>query len=407
VINAPRDDAAGAFVPGERFELPPLSAGPLDGLGFAVKDLFDVAGRRTGGGNPTWRDTHPPAMRHAVVVERLLAAGARAVGKTITDELAYSVVGKNHHYGTPRNGGAPDRMPGGSSSGSAAAVSNGLADFALGTDTGGSVRVPASYCGLFGMRPSHGRVSLEGCMALAPSFDTCGWFTRSAEHLERVGRVLLGPGGAPTALGRIVVAPEIWSAASDEVRRALEPALSRLEAAFGSSASLSLFPSNDAWSELDLHSRNLLAFEAWQTFRDWFAAANPVLGPEIDQRFKAASGVTAQQASEARVARAGFAARIASLLPPGTVLCVPTTPTVAAPRSADPAGLQAVRMKTLQFTCIAGLASLPEATMPVRTSEGLPCGLSFVAASGADEAVLAFLGNAAAALGIKTRGSIA
>jgi Asp-tRNA(Asn)/Glu-tRNA(Gln) amidotransferase A subunit family amidase len=111
-------------------------------------------------------------------VQRLLDAGAQFVGKAHTDELAFSMNGRNAHFGTPRNGGAPDRIPGGSSSGSASAVSNGLCDFALGSDTGGSVRTPASHCGLFGIRPTHGRISLERVLDLAPSFDTCGFFTR-------------------------------------------------------------------------------------------------------------------------------------------------------------------------------------------------------------------------------------
>jgi amidase len=153
---------SGAFV--EMFELPPTAAGPLAGLRFAVKDVIDVARRLTGCGNPTWRKTHPPAAVHAVCVEQLLAAGAQCVGKTVTDELAFSLIGENHFYGTPLNPAAPKRAPGGSSSGSASAVACGLADFALGTDTGGSVRVPASNCGIWGLRPSHGFVSVAGVM---------------------------------------------------------------------------------------------------------------------------------------------------------------------------------------------------------------------------------------------------
>ena len=145
---------SGAFV--EEFSLPPTGEGPLAGLRFAVKDLIDVAGHRTGCGNPTWLATHPPATVHAVCVEQLLAAGAHCAGKTVTDEVAFSLLGQNHFYGTPLNPAAPDRVPGGSSSGSASAVACGLVDFALGTDTGGSVRVPASNCGVWGWRPTHG-----------------------------------------------------------------------------------------------------------------------------------------------------------------------------------------------------------------------------------------------------------
>src|SRR5215471_15571364 len=174
-------EQSGAFV--EEFELPPTGDGPLAGLRFAVKDLIDIGGRKTGCGNPSWRDTHPPARSHAECVEQLLAAGARCVGKTVSDEVAFSLIGENHFYGTPLNPRAPDRVPGGSSSGSASAVACRLADFALGTDTGGSVRVPASNCGVWGLRPSHDSISVAGVMPFAPTFDTVGIHARSADIL--------------------------------------------------------------------------------------------------------------------------------------------------------------------------------------------------------------------------------
>src|SRR5437764_3737377 len=179
------------------FDLSPTESGPLDGLRFAVKDTIDVAGFKTGCGNPTWRDSHPAAVVHAVCVEELLHAGARCIGKTISDELAFSLLGENHFYGTPLNAHAPDRVPGGSSSGSASAVACGLVDFALGTDTGGSVRVPASNCGIWGFRPSHGLISVAGVMPFAPTLDTVGIFTRSGALLEQVASVLLATEAVP------------------------------------------------------------------------------------------------------------------------------------------------------------------------------------------------------------------
>ena len=191
-------DALGAFVPAPQPHIAGAADGPLAGLRFAAKDIFDIAGYVTGCGNPDWARTHGPATAHAPTVSALLDAGAELVGKTVTDELAFSLNGQNFHYGTPTNVNAPGRIPGGSSCGSASAVAGGLVDTALGSDTGGSVRTPASYCGLFGLRPSHGRITLDGVMPLAPSFDTVGWFTRDAGLLRRVGAVLLdGEGGRP------------------------------------------------------------------------------------------------------------------------------------------------------------------------------------------------------------------
>ncbi len=179
------DETFGAFCRDNNVTRPGAARGPLEGLTFAAKDVFDVEGSRTGFGHPAWLETHPPATETAFAITRLLEAGASLTGRTISDELCYSIAGENAHYGTPINPRAPDRLPGGSSSGSAVAVTGGLVDFALGTDCGGSVRVPASYCGLFGLRPTHGRISLDGVSRFAPRFDTVGWFARDAAMLKR------------------------------------------------------------------------------------------------------------------------------------------------------------------------------------------------------------------------------
>ena len=167
--------------------------GPLAGLSFAVKDLIDIEGSPTACGNPDRLRDDGLAPSTAPAVLTLLGAGATCVGKTHTDEVACGMFGTNPHFGTPINPKAPDRVPGGSSSGSASAVAAGLCDFALGTDTGGSVRVPASFCGIFGIRTTHGRISTAGVMAMAPSFDTVGWLAASAETLARVGETYFGP----------------------------------------------------------------------------------------------------------------------------------------------------------------------------------------------------------------------
>jgi amidase len=185
------DDRLNAFCKDTDAYLEGTAGGPLAGLTFAAKDIFDVAGYVTGGGNPDWKATHEAAPRTAWVVSELVAAGATMVGKTITDEITRGIFGENAHYGTPVNPRAPGRVPGGSSSGSASAVAGGLVDFALGSDTGGSVRVPSSFCGLYGLRPTHGRIPLGGILLQAPSYDTIGWFARDADLLARVGSVLL------------------------------------------------------------------------------------------------------------------------------------------------------------------------------------------------------------------------
>jgi amidase len=197
-------DAVNAFVDYPDVPVPNAVTGPLAGLTFAVKDIFDVAGYPTGCGNPLKRRESGPAKAHAPIVAALLAAGARFVGKTHTAELAFSLDGRNAHYGTPTNPAARGRVPGGSSSGSAAAVAAGLCDFALGSDTGGSVRGPASFCGIIGLRPTYGRTDLHATMPLAASFDTAGWFARSMEIYERVAPVVLGDDTSGPPLKRLI-----------------------------------------------------------------------------------------------------------------------------------------------------------------------------------------------------------
>ncbi len=220
------DDPAHAFMPYPAVPVPHAADGPLAGLTFAAKDLFDVAGYRTGCGSATMLALAEVRTTTAPTVQRLLDAGARFVGKAITDELAFSMNGKNAHFGTPRNGAAPDRIPGGSSSGSASAVSGGLCDTALGTDTGGSVRAPSSHCGLYGLRPTHGRISLQGCHDLSPSFDTCGFFARDAATFARVADVLLGADPAPLpGRPRLLRATDLFAAIEAPVLAALDTAI--------------------------------------------------------------------------------------------------------------------------------------------------------------------------------------
>lgn len=206
----------GAFI--ERFELlpfpqppPPAAKQPLSGLNFAVSDVFDVKEYVSGFGNPDWKRTHEEAGKTAIVVTALLKDGATCVGKTVMDELSFGTTGENSHYGTPTNPAMPSYVPGGSSSGSAVAVAAELVDFAIGTDTIGGVRIPASFCGILGFRPSHGVVSTIGVLPNSQSLDTVGIFARDPSVLHRVGHVLLRLNPVePRRTRRIVVADDLF-----------------------------------------------------------------------------------------------------------------------------------------------------------------------------------------------------
>ena len=388
-------DPLGAFVPGRRLHLEPTAVGPLAGLTFAIKDIFDTAGQVTGCGNPDWADSHEPAEANAPAVERLLANGATAVGKTVTDELAYSLNGQNAHYGTPTNSNAPGRIPGGSSSGSAAAVAGGLADVALGSDTGGSVRIPASYCGISGIRTTHGRIALEGIMPLAPSFDTIGWFARDAQTLARVGAVLLEPDAAPATFRRLLVAEDAFALAQPETAGALSPVLERLTQRFAQSETVTVgdvvtIERGDGLAGWMLCFRTLQAFEIWGVHGPWIEQTAPRFGPEIAERFDWVRTVEKDQASAAASDRARFAERLQAMMTPGTLLVLPTAPDIAPLTSSDAASLRDHRDRVLSLTCIAGLAGLPQVSLPLAQIRGCPIGLSLIAPKGADRALLTF-----------------
>ena len=380
-------DPLNAFCRETHVEREGASSGALVGLTFGAKDVYDVAGAATGFGSPDWLRTHGPAERTASAVQRLLDAGARLVGKTQTDELTYSLNGENAYYGTPVNSRAPGRIPGGSSSGSASAVAGGLCDFALGSDTGGSVRIPASYCGGFGMRPSHGRIALDGARPLAPSFDTAGWFASSAELMERVGRVLLGQASAPIVPTRLLVACDAFELAGARVTDALGAGVATVSARIGHSSELAVGDAGlEAWRDA---FTVLQAGEVWHAHGDWVTRASPQLGPGIKERFAMAKAITRHQVVVAERERARATARMGTLLPPGTLLCLPTAPGIAPLCGTPQAELNDFRARALSLLCIAGLARLPQLSLPLGTLDGCPIGLSLIAGRGQDLSLLA------------------
>jgi amidase len=364
------------------------SGGPLAGLTFGAKDLFDVMGNVTGAGNPDWLRTHGPATETACSIQVLLEAGARLVGKTITDELAFSLSGKNVHYGTPLNPAAPDRITGGSSSGSASAAAASLVDFALGTDTSGSIRIPASYCGLFAMRPTHGRISTLGVVPLAPSFDTVGWLARNAEVLYRVGEVLLGERSSPAPLRRLLIAEDAFALADPPLQDLLTTSLTSIRTHFQTVASIRLAQAPlQSWAKTELVLKD---YEAWQTHGSWIEQVNPCFAPDIERRFQRASKVTLAQRAAAEPERIAIRTRLLELLQDDAVICLPTAPSIAPRRDTPGEALDEVRHRTLTLTCLAGLGGLPQIALPMVTYEGCPAGISLIGAPGQDMALLAF-----------------
>ncbi len=386
----PHRDPLGALVPGPQPRVEGAASGPLAGLAFLAKDIFDVAGFPTGCGNPDYRTAAPPAAAHAWAVQRLLDSGATLVGKTITDEFAYSLNGQNHHYGTPTNGNAPGRLPGGSSSGSAAAVAGGLAAAALGSDTGGSIRIPASFCGIFGMRPTHGLLPLDGVMPLAPSFDTVGWFAGDAATLGRLGAALLPADRGPGAFARLLVPEDVWDLALPAARAALEPQLRRLEQRVGPADRRPLAPPGELTAWMD-DFRLLQAREVARGIGRWVAAQRPRLGADIQARFDWALALPEDADTEAMARRPAIRRLLDERLGVDGLLALPGAPGAAPLIATPPEDLADWRLRVLALTSIAGLAGLPQAALPLASIEGAPLALGLATAAGRDRALLTFV----------------
>ena len=342
----------------------------------AVKDLFAVAGQRIGGGVPAYLAEAPVETRHAPAVAALLATGASVTGIARTDEFAYSIAGKNPHYGTPPNGAVVGAIPGGSSSGPASAVALGQASIGLGTDTGGSLRVPASYQGLWGLRTTHGAVSVEGLLPLAPSFDTVGWLTRDAwlmravatASLDRSTQILPPPSG-------FAISTALTAQASAGVHTAFDRALATL----GDAGELDDVLAVDLGDIDELFEifRTVQSAEAWATHGDWIEAHPRALGDDIAARFEFASRITPRVDAEARVALTAARARINAALD-GRILLLPSASSIAPSATADAASIEQTRAATLRLTCIAGLTGRPGLSVPALTVDGAPVGLGLV-----------------------------
>ncbi|WP_249354023.1 AtzH-like domain-containing protein [Microbacterium sp. 2FI] len=374
--------------------------GALAGLTVAVKDLFAIKGYRIGAGNPTFLDSARAETTTAASVTDLLRGGASLRGIARTDEFAYSIAGDNVHYGTPPNGALPGALPGGSSSGPASAVATGQADIGLATDTAGSVRVPASYQGLWGLRTTHGLVPRQGLLPLAQSFDTVGWLTRDGETLQRVADWCLSYDGSESTEKvygesdddlpwRFVVPAEVLAAVEPDTRVAFETLLAAL--ASSTDAAPVETVSIGELDEYFVPFRTVQGAEAWRNNGEWVTAHPDAVGPAVAERLRAASVVTAEDEQAARRALEPLADRLHALVA-GAVLLMPTVPGPAPMRTAAGDRVNAVRIDTLRMTTPAAVAGLPSLSAPLLTVPSqlgpAPVGVCVTARSGTDIALV-------------------
>ena len=369
--------------------LPPIStvSGPLAGETLAVKDIFDVAGMVTGCGNPQKAAESPPAVTTAPAVQILFDAGARFVGKTQTDELAFSMMGQNDHFDRPVNPAAPDRVSGGSSSGSVAAVAGALASIAVGTDTGGSIRAPASFCGLVGLRTTPGRVSLEGTMPLAPSLDTFGWFARDIALYEKVGALVLGPDTDAFQLKRPLFIPLLEHLLLGEAEDAAYRSMYATVCAHLGQARSARQPTA-SMDDLYACLRQIQGFEAWAVHGAWISARERNLGPAVRERFDYGATIDRETYEAQEKRRALFRSELADLLGNDGVLVMPTVPGAAPLAASSFEELQAYRERCVRLFCLSGLSGFPQIALPLGAVHGAPFGISLLGPRGSDRALI-------------------
>lgn len=375
--------------------------GYLKGYTFAAKDLYAIKGHRTGAGNPDWLKTHVAETENATTIAALLNAGADLRGKTNTDELAFSLNGENHHYGTPINPAAAGRIPGGSSSGSASAVAGGLVDFALGTDTGGSVRVPASYCGIYGIRTTHGRISKKGVVPLADSFDVVGWFAREPDLFKRVGNALISNEDSLSLnVKTLKVVDEMFDQVSEEHKVKQLTALNEISEDLGLNIEhIRICDSTQGNEELQAWFeafRQIQVAEVWDAHGAWISEHRPSFGPGLKERFEwaAQSSSEAHKLPDANKIRDKVKAISRLHCDEHSILALPASAGVAPLKADTLTAMDQFRQQAMRLTCLSGLNGFPQVSIPGLLLKGLPIGLSFMSAPNTDKQLLSFTESA-------------
>jgi amidase len=364
----------------------PVPHGPLNGLSFVVKDIFDVAGLPTQAGNPQFAQRWGQPTQDAWAVQRLRQAGAQLLGKVHTHELAYGMTGINPHFGTPTNPRAPGHIPGGSSSGSGSAVASGLASLALGSDTGGSVRIPASLCGVWGWRPTHGLLPLEGVVPLAPSYDTAGLLAAGAGILQLAARTLLPPLPISPRFTQALVVSEALEVSHPQAQQAtwrLAQQLEKLGITIGEIGGGNL-------ADLRETQRLIQGAQAYSFHAPWLEAAQPQLGADVARLLQMASAFTIGEIGTALSHQASLVSNWHRRWPAQTLLLLPATPsaapTIQSLRDAD-AALE-FRWRTLTLNTLASSLGCPVLTVPMALPTELPLGVQLLGPRGSDLALL-------------------
>ena len=358
--------------------------GLLSNLNFVLKDMCDVKNLKTSCGNPDFFKKCDFANDYAPFLKDLLNEGPVLKGITVCDEFFYSLIGENGHYGTPTNLNAPSCVPGGSSSGSAAALTTDLYDFSIGSDTGGSVRIPASFCGLIGMRPTHNRINTKGVYPMAPSFDTVGWFANNPEIFQKVGNVLLNNiERSNVDFKQYVVAEDLLELCDAEVQNNFNNYI-KLNMPNINKTRLS----TNTKAIIADNFRILQGAEVKENIIPWIEKNKPNISPEIRSRIDMASKITDIEVNRALIFRKTLIDEIEKSLPEGTIAVFPTSPFSAPKSGQDDESLGSFRKRLMELTSIAGMTSRPQITIPRLKDKSGPVGISLLGWKYSDEILL-------------------
>jgi len=369
------------------------SLGPLDGVVITIKDLFDVAGEVTRAGSAVLARTAAAASDDAPTVARLRAAGAVIVAKTNMTEFAFSGVGLNPHYGTPGNPNDRTRIPGGSSSGGAVACADGIGEIAIGTDTGGSTRIPAALCGLVGWKPTARRVSNEGVHPLSPSLDSVGCMAHSVAACALADAVLAADSCEPVVPASLsglrigLLSGVVLTELDAHVAQRWQALVSRLSRAVRCED-----VQVDALSVMEaVNGRGGIAPpEAYALHRDLLAAHGDGVDPFVRSRMQGGAARSAEDVRECLAERARGCELFERVFDTYDVLALPTTAIVAPTfdELRDEARLAAKNRLLLRNTSIANFFDLCAVSLPLQDGHALPCGLMLFGKHGADRALL-------------------
>ncbi len=388
VAPTPPYDPLQSFVRENHIALEGAGEGKLENLVFAAKDVFAIKGSTFGNGHPKWLETHEPDSFTASAIVKLLSNGADLVGKTICDELCFSISGENWHYGSPLNPHDTRRYAGGSSSGTGAATGGGLVDFAIGSDCLGSVRVPASYNGVFGMRPTYERVPNDGEAPYCESMDVLGYVAKEADVFLKVSEVLLGEDEDKAEFNHVYIARDCFGTVDREVKDALLPVVARIGEYVGLVKEVDVAPEGlDDWVDV---FRYVQGYEVWQSYGGWINKYRPFINRGPKERLEWASQISTLEYLEAKAKREDLIDYFEGFLSPDTILVLPTAASSAPLKTASLEEINRTRSQSSNLLCISPLTGTPQITMPLTKLDGMPLGLSLIGAKGTDLELVRF-----------------